>query len=124
MELGRQAPPEFYDRPEIEPHLMFLWTAFWDLSTERQMGMVIGPVPVSKMREYLRDELGLDGNEYDRARAIIRRADEAYCAMLNRRKEDGPEMAETVSINDAEGVKRMMRRLGDRSKDARKPQVK
>ena len=111
---GRDAPAEFYDKPEVEPHLTWLWAAFWELGTERQLGMSIGPIPVSKIREYLRDEMELTGAEYDRAKAIIRRADDAYVGMLNRRKDEGPEMADVAKANDAEGVKRVMRGLGKR----------
>jgi hypothetical protein len=119
-ERGREAPPEFYDRPEIEPHLAWLWNAFWELSTERQLGMSIGPIPVSKIREYLHDELDLHGAEYDRARAIIRKADDAWVGMLNRRKDDEPEMADTAKVSDAEGVKRVMRGLGNKAKRGRR----
>jgi hypothetical protein len=110
--FGDEPPPEFYDRPEIEPHLIMLWNAFWELSTERQFGMAIGPIPVLKIREYLRDELGLEDIEYEHARAVIRRVDDAWCGMLNRRREDGPEMAETVKMTDGEGVKRLVRGFG------------
>jgi len=116
MERGREAPAEFHDRPEVEPHLTWLWNAFWELTTERQLGMSVGPIPVSKIREYLRDELELHGGEYDHARAIIRKADDAYVGMLNRRKDDGPEMADVAKTTDAEGVKRVMRGLGGRYK--------
>jgi hypothetical protein len=112
IERGRDAPPAFYDRPEIEPHLQLFWDAFWELSTERQLGNAIGPIPASRIREYLRDELDLHGNEYDRARAIVRRADDAWIAMLNRRKDDAPDMTDAAKMTDAEGVKRVMRRLG------------
>ena len=45
VERGREAPDEFYDRPEVEPHLTWLWNAFWELGTERQLGMAVGPIP-------------------------------------------------------------------------------
>jgi hypothetical protein len=113
-ERGRDAPDAFYDRPEIEPHLVWLWSAFWELGTERQLGMSVGPIPGSKIREYLQDEMELTGIEYERARAIIRRADDAYCGMLNRSKNDGPVLADQAKATDAEGVKRVMRRLDKR----------
>ena len=115
-ERGRDAPDGFYDRPEIEPHLVWLWNAFWELGTERQLGMAVGPIPASKIREHLRDEMELTGAEYDRARAILRKADDAYLGMLNRRKDDGPKMADSAKATDAEGVKRVMRGLGRRTK--------
>ena len=113
-ERGRNAPDAFYDRPEVEPHLTWLWNAFWELGTERQLGMSIGPIPVSKIREYLRDEMELTGAEYDRTKAIIRKVDDAYLGMLNRRKDDGPALADAAKATDVEGVKRVMRRLDKR----------
>ena len=113
-ERGRDAPDAFYDRPEVEPHLAWLWSAFWELGTERQLGMSIGPIPVSKIREYLRDEMDLAGAEYDRAKAIIRKVDDAYLGMLNRRKDDEPKLADQAKATDAEGVKRVMRGLDKR----------
>ena len=113
-ERGRNAPDGFYDRPEVEPHLTWLWDAFWELGTERQLGMTVGPIPGSKIREYLRDELELHGTEYDRARTIIRRADDAWCGMLNARKGDEPRLTDQAKATDVEGVKRVMRRLDKR----------
>jgi hypothetical protein len=124
-ERGREAPAEYYDRPEIEPHLTWLWNAFWELSTERQLGNAVGQIPGSKIREYLRDELELEGPQYDHARAVIRRVDDAWLGMLNRRKEDGPDMADTAKATDAEGVKRIARSLGNRfAKGTTKPRMK
>jgi len=113
-ERGRNAPDAFYDRPEVELHLAWLWNAFWELGTERQLGTVVGPIPGSKIREYLRDEMDLTGTDYDRARAIIRRADDAYVGMLNTRKGDEPVLKDAAKATDAEGVKRVMRGLGKR----------
>jgi len=113
-ERGRDAPAGFYDRPEIEPHLTWLWDAFWELGTERQLGMVVGPLPVSKIREYLRDEMELTGAEYDRAKAIIRKTDDAYVGMLNARKGDEPAVSDAAKATDTEGVKRVMRGLDKR----------
>ena len=111
-ERGREAPDEFYEQPEIASHLTLIWSAFWELSTERQLGMPIGPIPGSKIREYLRDEMELVGAEYDRAQAIIRKTDQAWIGMLNRRKDDGPVLADQAKATDTEGVKRVMRGLG------------
>ena len=113
-ERGRDAPEGFYDRPEVEPHLAWLWSAFWELSTERQLGMAVGPIPGSKIREYLRDEMELVGAEYDRARAIMRKADDAWCGMLNARKGDEPVLRDAAKVTDTEGVKRVMRGLDKR----------
>jgi hypothetical protein len=119
VERGREAPTEFYERPEIEPHLTWLWNAFWELTTERQIGMAIGPIPGSKIREYVREEMGLDGVEYDHGRAVIRRMDDDYVAMLNRRPDESPELSDAAKATDGDGVKRVVRGLGNRYKMAK-----
>jgi hypothetical protein len=107
-----------------ESTVSWLWNAFWELSTERQLGMSIGPIPGSKIREHLRDELNLYGTEYDRAKAIIRKVDDAYVGMLNSRKGDEPEMADTAKATDSEGIKRVVRGLGNRYKMAKPGKAK
>jgi len=114
MGRGWQAPDGYLDRPEIEPHLTWLWNAFWELGTERQLGMAVGPIPVLKIREYLREECELDRIEYDRAKAIIRKMDDAYSGMLNRRRDDGPVLSDSAKATDFEGVNRVMSKLGKR----------
>jgi hypothetical protein len=76
--------------------------------------MSIGPIPGSKIREYVRDVIELHGAEYDRATAIIRKADNAYIGMLNARKGDEPAMKDRAKATDVEGVKRVMRGLDRR----------
>ena len=116
VDQGRNAPDGFHDRPEIESHLIWLWNAFLELGTERHLGMAVGPIPGSKIGEYLRDEMELTGPEYDRARAIIRKTDNAYVGMLNSRKGDDPELDDVAKATDSEGVKRIVRGLGNRHK--------
>jgi hypothetical protein len=55
----------------------------------------------------------LTGADYDRVRAIIRRADDAWCGMLNARKGDD-RLTDQAKATDIEGVKRVMRRLDKR----------
>ena len=64
-------------------------------------------------------ELGLDGAQYDYACTVIRNVDNEYVAMLNRRRDEGPEMADTAKVTDPEGVKRVVRGLGNRYKAAK-----
>lgn len=103
---------------------MLLWNAFWELSTERQLGMAVGPIPRSKIREYASNELGLQGDALDRAITIIRKADDAYVGMTNKTSDGEPELADSAKATDAEGVKRVMRGLGNRFKQSRKPKIK
>lgn len=70
-------PQWFLDQPVIPEGAEFFYNAFWDLSTERQIGMGLGPIPTSRIDERAR-EAGLD---YDTAlmfRQVIRAMDTAY----------------------------------------------
>ena len=60
---------------------MGLYDAFGDLSTERQIGMAVGPIPRSKIKEYGRDELDLSGEALDRFMMTISRIDGEYLSM-------------------------------------------
>lgn len=62
-----------------------LWSAFWELSTERQMGMGAGPIPVSKIRSHASD-FGIDVTSFVR---IMRRMDDAYLSHLSRSSDQG-----------------------------------
>lgn len=44
--LDSMFPPDLYD---VE---WSVWESFWELSTERQIGMAAGPIPVSKIVEH------------------------------------------------------------------------
>lgn len=51
--------------------------AFWDLSTERQIGFALGPIPGSKLDAYGHSR-GLDSDNMDLFRAVTRMLDDAY----------------------------------------------
>lgn len=86
--------------------------------------MGVGPIPRSKIREYVINELELCGAARDRAVTIIRRADDAYVGMTNKTDDGEPDLADSAKATDAEGVKRVMRGLGNRFKKSRKPKTK
>lgn len=88
------------------------------------MGMGVGPIPRSKIRQYVIDELGMRGAACDRAVTIIRKADDAYVGMANKTDDGEPEMADSAKATDHEGVKRVLRGLGNRFKQSRKPKIK
>jgi hypothetical protein len=99
------------------------WSAFWELSTERQIGMGMGPIPWSKIRSYFAED-GFCGGDLEWATALIRKMDNAYTGMLSGSKNDEPEMADSAKATDTEGVKRVMRGLGKRFEQSRKPKMK
>lgn len=83
---------------------------FSDLSTERQIGMGIGPIPRSKVREYARDVLELTDDSFDRFCEVMARVDDDYTSMQNDPK-DKSKQRSVVNIDDAAGVKSLFERL-------------
>lgn len=110
IELGRPVPEPFLDQPEILPESMFYWSAYCNLVTERQIGMGIGPIPISKAREYAERE-GISDREWDDFWGIIREVDADHIRLINKPKEDVPVSGKSVSVMDAEGMKEKMERL-------------
>lgn len=108
---GGDPPRQFFERPEIEPYQELYWYAFNDLTTERQSGMGVGPIPVSKIEAYAK-KLGLSPDEADRFEIILRRMDEAYVTESMPTKPGEPKMRDEVSIDDTRGILGLFRRLG------------
>lgn len=72
--------PKALIAPVLEDVEFSLWAAFWELSTERPIGMGTGPIPVSKIRSYA-PEFGMETSSFVR---IMRRMDEEYLSHANR----------------------------------------
>jgi hypothetical protein len=79
---GQRAPDPFYERPEIDEASVYLWRAFIDLGTERQVGMGLGPIPRSAAKAYAA-EIGLSGDCFDHFWAIINTVDNEYLKFAN-----------------------------------------
>lgn len=70
--------PEWYrEEPEISEEALFYITAFWELSSCRDFGYSIGPIPWTAIISYAR-EVGLDSSMRPVFSAVIRELDEAY----------------------------------------------
>lgn len=75
-------PPAFTKRPRLTHRLEFAFHAFWELSTDRQVNMVLGPIPSRSIREFARD-CGIAGERFDAFVASIRVLDGEYLRRLN-----------------------------------------
>jgi len=72
--------PDFIkNEPELLPGLEIYLKAFWDLSTCRQMGMGLGPIPWLSIQEYV-TILGGDEDFQEDFCHYIRRMDGEYLA--------------------------------------------
>ena len=123
LDDGREPPPMYYDHPEIPEWQQFYWRAFADLSTERQIGMSLGPIPRSQIMEYAAEHrLGADAK--DRLIEIIRTMDNEYLKLLSSQSKSRKEADEEVSVLDIEGNKQLLARVKARAGSARKPHGK
>lgn len=60
-----------------DDHLLFEWSAFLDLSTDRQSGFGVGPIGWTAIDRYAQ-RYGLAGDEFARFAALMRAMDLAY----------------------------------------------
>jgi hypothetical protein len=82
--------PDFIkNEPELMPGLDIFLQAFWDLSTCRQMGMGLGPIPWTATREYVTILGGSEEFQED-FHYLIRRIDSAYLQWASENTKDKP----------------------------------
>lgn len=75
---NRRPPPKFIEIEEkTEPWMGFYLTAFYRLSTERSVGMAVGPIPWSKTVQY-GQHYGFDGVALDVFCDMIEKMDGHY----------------------------------------------
>jgi hypothetical protein len=66
MEESGETIPDLENKVEADDHLGFEWAAFAELSTERQMGMGVGPIPWSAIDRYAERWGTDDADDYAR----------------------------------------------------------
>lgn len=77
MERGAPVPEWVENAPTQFPGDDFYLRAFWDLSTQRQIGFTVGPIPALDVRQYA-CEMGLPSHMMELFEAVIRGLDRAY----------------------------------------------
>lgn len=107
-----EAPAAFYEREDINPAWLFHWEAFNDLSSERQIGMGVGPIPRSAVKAYA-EEFDIVGDAFDKFYRIIRAVDLEYLKQVNASSKSKGD--EYVPVDDVDGVKNVMGRLAARA---------
>lgn len=101
----------------MDEHLQFYWTAFNDLSTDRQIGMGVGPIPYSAIRSYATDYNIRSRDEFDYFLRLMMAMDTRYLQSANASNKNEPEM---VPVTDIEEQHRMFARMAARAKNAKK----
>lgn len=71
----KQVIPAALIPPDLSDIEWFYWDAFWELSTERQVGMSPGPIPGSAIRDYAASDQGYNAACFSQ---IIRSMDDFY----------------------------------------------
>jgi len=66
----------------LSDRLIFAYEAFWELSTDRHVGMGLGPIPNRSIRSYAREH-GVTGERFDLFLSCIRVLDGEYLRRLN-----------------------------------------
>lgn len=74
-------------RPDLFGHLIFEWSAFRSLSTDRPIGLAMGPIPWSSIDRFA-DRYAIDGDEFDRFAALIQAMDETFRGYHERQAEN------------------------------------
>jgi len=57
LRFGNKIPDRIANAPTLEPSLVFYYEAWQELSTDRQFGMGVGPIPFTSVLQY--------GNHYE-----------------------------------------------------------
>jgi hypothetical protein len=109
---GEEAPWQFYEQPELSLQEGLYLSAWYDLSTERPIGMAEGYIPQSKIKSYGADDLALKGDDLEFFISVIRRVDNGYLSNETGVNKSDPHVREEVSISNVSGVKNLLARLG------------
>jgi hypothetical protein len=123
MERGMEPPAWFFDQPEIWFQNQFYWNAFNELSSERQIGMGLGPIPLSAIRRYA-EEWELDGDEYEVFYSIIRKMDIKYLDMTHSKNQTQDGKGLVAPADDLDRTRAVMDVIKARAASANKRQVK
>lgn len=87
-----EAPRALLDQPEVPNRLLFAWRAFWELNTERSIGMAIGPIPWRSIGAYAEKFSLADVDSFEVFGGLIRAMDRAYLKFTREQEaaRDGP----------------------------------
>lgn len=82
---GAPLPLWYLDRPALPECGPFILQAFAELSTCRQLGFAVGPIPWRDLVAY-GDRAGLSGDDLTLFMEVVRELDALYLARLEARK--------------------------------------
>lgn len=83
MKEGTPLPKKIAEAPTLGLGLQVFWDAFMELSSCRSIGMAVGPIPWTAIREYGR-ALNLDEEQQNMLVVLIRAMDNCYREHIDR----------------------------------------
>lgn len=84
-ERGLELPAWYRAEPIADEGTRLILEAFWACSTERQVGMALGPIPESAIDAF-GDRRGLDPDTMTVLRHAVRACDDTYLRWAERRR--------------------------------------
>lgn len=78
-------PDRIKNKPILLPGLHFIYSAFWELTTCRQIGMVEGPIPWTAIYQYALAHGIHDSDEIDRLSALVKHMDMRYLTHVRKK---------------------------------------
>lgn len=88
--------------------LLWLWDAFWEVNSDRALGMgAEGRIPSVAIDAYARRHGIDDPSDFEWFRSVIRSLDSEYLSLRQRKNETGVDNAR--SMRDHHGIKALLR---------------
>ena len=76
--FSMELPDKIKNKPKVPESLAFTWRAFWELSTDRTIGMVEGPLPWSSIDRYAKRYGITDLDDFDYFSILLKQMDATY----------------------------------------------
>lgn len=108
-------PADYLNPPVIDVGNLFLWYAFWELTTERALGFgAEGRIPHSVIVTFARDHGIKNRDDVSWFLGVIRMMDAEYLGIRAPKKD--PQVIDEVPMSNLSGIRGLLSRL------AKKPQ--
>jgi hypothetical protein len=114
LRMGRPVPPEYINEKLIHPENYPFYELFWELGSERQLGMSAGQIPGSAIKAYA-TENNLTTDQTDFIRWIVRGLDNVFLS-LHADKHPDEKVVDSASVHDPKGVSAILKRVAKKPK--------
>ena len=77
QKMGQPLPEKIANKPILRSGLEVYWRAFWECSTDRDIGMAEGPIPWTAINDWGK-RYGFEDESFERLILILKMMDSAY----------------------------------------------